>query len=123
MSNPYNGFSSPFFPGYNQPFNQCGCGYSDACGNEHQPAVKIERITRTTMSGQSETVNRVAPLGHIYQSVMHRPFSTWDGQLALNDLYSKKSKHYTPPAIPAVCDRPLAGAALCSAQGGAQCSP
>ena len=122
-NNPYNGFNTPFVPGYNQPFNQCACGFPDACGNEHQPAVKVERVTRVGANGQKETVNRVVPLGHMYQSIMHRPFSTWDGQLALNDLYPKKAKPYQPPAIPAICDRPLAGAALCSAQGGAQCNP
>jgi len=123
-NNPYAGFDSPYVPGYHQPFNQCACGYPDACGNEHQPAVKIERVTRVGADGQKETINRVVPLGHMYQSIMHRPFSAWDGQLALNDLYPKKFKAYRPPAYPYVCDRPLAGAALCSAQGGAAtCGP
>jgi hypothetical protein len=122
-NNPYQGFSSPFVPGYNQPFNQCACGFPDACGNEHQPAIKIERVTRVGATGQQETVNRVIPLGHMYESIAHRAFTPWDGQLALNDLYPSKVRAYRPPALPWVCDRPMAGASLCSAQGNSQCSP
>jgi hypothetical protein len=135
MSNPYIGFNNSFVPGYSEPFNQCGCGYLEACSDEPQQAVVVERVTRVAKNGRKETIDRIAPVGQFYQSIMHRPFSTWDGQLALNDLYYRKSKQYASSssgatqsassnlALPAICDRPLAGAALCSAQGGAQCNP
>jgi hypothetical protein len=122
--NPYQGFDTPYVPGYNQPFNQCGCGGPDACGNEHQPAVKVENVTRVTATGQRETVTRTVALGHFYDTVVHKPYAIWDGQLALNDLYKNKQRGYKPPALPYVCDRPMAGSSLCSAQGGVgQCGP
>jgi hypothetical protein len=124
-NNPYQGFDTPYVPGYNQPFNQCGCGGPDACGNEHQAAVKVENVTRVTATGKRENVTRVVPLGHIYDTVVHKAFATWDGKLALNDLYKPHSRTYRPPALPYVCDRPMAGSSLCSAQGGGsgQCGP
>ena len=122
-NNPYQGFDTPFVPGYGQAYNQCACGAPDACGMEHQPAVKVENITRVTAAGHKENVTRVVPLGRIYESINHKAFATWDGQLALNDLYKPSVKPYRPPALPYVCDRPLSGAALCSAQGSASCSP
>lgn len=122
-NNPYQGFEASSMPGYKQPFNQCACGFADACGNEHQPAVKVEQVVRVGSNGQKETVHRVIPLGHMYQSIMHIPFSPWDGKLSVNDLYPKKVKAYQSPAYPFVCDRPMAGSALCSAQGASQCSP
>lgn len=123
-NNPYQGFDLPYAPSYNDPYNRCSCGAASACGNEHQPAVKVESVTRVGANGQKENVSRVVPLGHIYPSVAHRAFSVWDGALALNDLYAPKQRSYQPPAFPFVCDRPLAGASLCTARGGAaQCSP
>lgn len=125
-SNPYQGFDSPFVPGYSQPYNQCGCGARDACGNEHQPVPKVETIVRATGSGKTETITRLAPQGVVKTALSTRAFSTWDGQLAQNDLHYKPStgrRPYRPPALPYVCDRPLSGASLCSVQGVTQCSP
>ena len=123
-NNPYQGFDSPYMPNYGDPFNSCGCGAASACGNEHQPTVKIQTVTRTTATGAKETVHQVAPLGHIYTSVAHVPFTTWDGSLASNDLYLRKGRPYQPPALPFVCDRPLGGSSLCSASTApGSCSP
>ena len=125
-SNPYQGFNHASVPGYSQPFNQCGCGGPDACGNEHQPAVKVETVLRMSATGQHEQVTRTVPLGHIYAAVTHKAFSIWDGNLALNDLYKPKPRPYMPPALPYVCDRPMSGAAMCGMNGGSvsgQCGP
>jgi hypothetical protein len=122
--NQYNGFNNSFTPGYNQPFNQCGCGAADACGGEHQAAVKIEKVKMATGTGQVKEVQKVVQLGSFYTHVNQIPFSVWDGSLALNDLYGPNKKPYRPPAIPYVCDRPVAGSALCSASlGKSPCDP
>jgi hypothetical protein len=113
-SNPYQGFSHPSVPGYNQPFNQCGCGGPDACGTEHQAAIKMATVTRMSATGQREQVTQTVPLGHFYATAPHNAFAIWDGNLALNDLYKSKQKHYMPPALPYVCDRPMSGAAMCN---------
>lgn len=121
---PYRGFNSPALPGYNQPFNQCGCGIPDSCGNQHQPSVKIENVKIATATGGTKTVQKVVPLGALYNHVGQVPFSTWDGSLALNDLYGAQKKPYRPPAIPYVCDRPVAGSSLCSSSfGKSPCDP
>lgn len=121
---PYKGFDSQSVPGYNQPYNQCGCGVPDACGNPHQPSVKVETVKIATATGTTKTVTRVAALGSMYNHINQVPFSTWDGSLALNDLYGPKKKPYRPPAVPYVCDRPMAGSSLCSSSfGKSPCDP
>lgn len=120
---PYKGFSSQSVPGYNQPYNQCGCGVQESCGNAHQPSVKIENVKIASATG-TKTVQKVVPLGALYNHVNQVQFSTWDGALALNDLYGPHKKPYRPPAVPYVCDRPMAGSSLCSSSfGKSPCDP
>lgn len=119
--NPFGGFNNNDYPGYNQAYDRCSCGQPTACGNEHQAAVQVQTVTRTSASGQKEQVQVVKPIGSFFPDLANRAFAVWDGALALNDLSPPKFKAYRPPAYPYVCDRPMAGSSLCSASG--SCNP
>lgn len=120
--NPYQGFDTPFYPGYNESYDRCGCGAQAACGNEHKPIVAVKTISRATPGGKMETVTVTQPLGKMYAMNALKPFAVWDGHAALNDLHGPKVRQYRPPALPAVCNRPVAGSSLCGLTQGS-CNP
>ena len=120
--NPYRGMESPFFPGYDKPSDNCGCGAPEACGAEHKAAITVETVTRVSKSGQKSSVVVARPIGRMYHHTASKAFAAWDGHLALNDLHAPKVQPYQPPALPYVCDRPLSGSDLCSMNGG-RCNP
>ena len=119
--NAYQGFDLSGYPSYNQPFERCGCGQPSACGNEHKAAVQVKTVTRATRSGGTETVTMVAPAGQLHQNPAQNAFGVWDGNLALLDLVPRQNKRYQPPALPYICDRPVAGTSLCGMAG--RCPP
>ena len=122
MSNNYQGFDSPYYPGYNQPYDRCSCGGPDACGNEHKSAITLTTMSRANKNGTTDQLTVVNPVGKMYANTVHRPFAVWDGHLALSDLKPPKVKPYQPPGYAYVCDRPMAGSSLCSMSGGS-CNP
>lgn len=122
MYNPYAGFSAQNVPGYNQPYDRCNCGLPDACGIAHQPAVKVRVVAKATGGGKvdiQETV--IEPQGNLYRNNANAPFGTWDGHLVASDFNPPRVKPYRPPALPYVCDRPVAGSSLCGVPS--KCNP
>ena len=120
MADQYAGFTSPYYPSYSKPYDQCDCGQPPSCGNEHKSAMQVETITRATKGGGVEHINVIKPIGKFYADIAHRPFAVWDGSLALSSINPKTFSKYIPPALPYVCDRSF-NAQLCSANG--ECNP
>jgi hypothetical protein len=121
MTDQYAGFTSPYYPSFNKPYDSCDCGAPEGCGNETRPALQIETVSRAVRGGGTQQVHVIAPLGKFYQALPFRPFAAWDGSLALSDLSPKTFKPYKPSALPYVCDRNQNIATLCSSNG--QCNP